>query len=102
MAIDSSTIIAGGIVAVGNIGAVALLVNRTLSKFDANEARTNDHAVLLAQATQNQKATAETLAKVQTSIEELYECRNEHKEQLVAVETLHEFKGCKTLNQGPK
>lgn len=102
MPIDGSTVVAGGIIALGNIGAVALLVNRTLAKFDATEARTNDHAILLARATQNQKATAETLEKVQTSIEELYECRNTHKEQLVAVDTLHDFKGCKILHQGPR
>lgn len=102
MAIDSSTVMAGGIIALGNIGAVALLVNRTLAKFDATEARTNEHAILLERATQNQKTTAETLAKVQISIEELYDSRNDHGEHLVAVDTLHEIKGCKTLNQGPK
>lgn len=102
MAGESSTLLAGALIALGNVGAVGLLVNRTLKKFDATEERTNQHAVLLERATQNQKSTAETLATVQKSIEELYDCRNVHKEQLVAVDTLHEYKGCKILHQGSR
>lgn len=95
MAVDVSTIVAGCIMAAGNVGAVGLLINRTLNKLDATETRTNEHSVLLERATQNQKSTAETLAKVQESIEELYDSRNSHDRELTAVDTLHETKGCK-------
>lgn len=95
MALDISTVVAGVIVAVGNVGAVGLLINRTLNKFDATEKSTNEHSVLLERAAQNQKTTAETLAKVQESIEELYDSRNAHDKELTAVDILHSTRGCK-------
>lgn len=95
MAIDISTIIAGGIIAVGNVGAVGVMVNRTLNKLDATEKTANEHTALLAAAAESQKATAETLERVQESITELYGSRNELEKAQNAVDVLHEVKGCK-------
>lgn len=99
MGVDISTIAAGCIMALGNVGAVGLLINRTLDKVDATEKATNEHSVLIERAAQNQKQTAETLARVQESVEELYDSRNAHEKELTAVDTLHLAKGCK-LPQG--
>lgn len=95
MAVDVSTIIAGGIIAVGNVGAVGVLVSRTLNKVDATEKTVNEHTALLAVA-------AETLERVQESITELYGSRNALEKAQNAVDVLHDVKGCKTFFQGGK
>jgi hypothetical protein len=100
--IDSSIAVAA-IMAIGQIGAVKLLVTSTLKKIDANTETTQSHSVLLAH-------TAEILATVQNQVAEvahnqkdLFESRNRQEKALVAVDTLHELKGCKiTLFQGHK
>lgn len=96
--IDVSTVVSGCIMAIGNVGAVGLLINRALNKLDATEQRTNEHSVLIERATQNQRTTAETLAKVQESVEELYDSRNELKNEMIQVNTLHELKKCKEID----
>lgn len=102
MAIDVSTVVAGFIMAAGNVGAAGLLVNRTLNKQDSTEKTVNEHTALLAAAAESQKATAETLERVQESITELYGSRNALEKAQNAVDVLHDVKGCKTFFQGGK
>ena len=102
MAIDVSTVVAGAIIAIGNVGAVGVLFNRTLNKLDVTEKTSNEHTALLAAAAESQKSTAETLERVQESIAVLYESRNALEKAQNAVDILHEVKGCKTFFQGGK
>lgn len=107
--LDFSTIIGALVLAASNLGAAKLLLTRSLDRQDKMDAKLQDHGILLVKSseaqvamTNTQATTVAALAKVQDSVRELYDSRNAHKEELVAIETLHEFKGCKTLNQGPK
>jgi TolA-binding protein len=109
MAFDPSTIAVALIMALAQLGSVKLLVGRSLKDIDSTKEATNAHAVLLERTAQVQKSTAETLQKVQDSIEELYDARNSTKDNLTEINTLHKIKKCadhvggdQTLYQGSK
>lgn len=95
----NDSIIVAGIMALGQIGAIKILFDRTISKIDANEVTTNSHSVLLAR-------TAEILEGLQDKVDqgaecqrELFDSRNKHGENLAQVNTLHRLKRCEELIQ---
>jgi hypothetical protein len=100
--LDPSTIIGAILLALSNLGAAKLLLTRSLERQDKMDEKIQKHGELLSTASQTQATTVAALAKVQESVKELYESRNAHSEELVAIDTLHDFKGCKVLNQGGK
>ena len=102
MAVDSSSVVVAAIMAASNIGGVGLLLAWYMKRVDANTATAEEHSKMLARAAENQKATAETLERVQKNVDDLYNSRNVHEKKIVEVDTLHDLKGCKQFFQGGK
>lgn len=100
--LDYSTIIGAVVLAASNLGAAKLLLTRSLDRQDKMDEKLQKHGELMSETAQTLKETVKTQAEIQTSVKELFESRNELKEAQVAVDTLHELKGCKVLNQGGK
>lgn len=100
--LDFSTIIGALVLAASNLGAAKLLLTRSLNRQDKMDEKQQEQTKIIAETVATQAQTAATIAGVQKSVEELYASRNAHKEELVAVDTLHELRGCKVLNQGGK
>jgi len=97
--IDLSTIIGAGIIGLAQVAAVRSLVDRTFKQLDETSTSTIRNSALISE-------TVKTLERVQASLDErmvnekaLFDSRNDHDKALVAINTLHEIKGCKTLFQ---
>lgn len=97
MAIDVSTVLSGACIGLANLGCVKLLIDRTLKQNDETTKLANAHSVILATVSENLKTTSETLERVQTNVEELYDARNAHKENLTEINALHKFKRCSDM-----
>lgn len=103
MSIDPSAVIVAVIVAAGNVGAIKILVDRTLKRIDDTATATQDQAVIIERTVQAQKATAETLKQVQESVTDLYESRNSLEKRADRTDHLHKLKKCEdnVFFQGP-
>lgn len=97
---EISTLLVAGVMAVSNLGGVGIMMAWYAKRIDATDQKTNDHAVLLERASENSKATADTLARLNGEVVELFKSRNEHEKDITRVNELHDLKGCKTLFQG--
>jgi hypothetical protein len=102
MAFDPSGIIIGGVMAISNLGGVALLLKWYMSRVDETAKTTNEHSVMMGKTAEIQKATADTLARLSREVGELYRDRNDHAKNLTEINTLHAMKGCKTFYQKGK
>jgi hypothetical protein len=89
---EPSSLIVAGIMAISNLGGISIMLAWYAKRIDATDKKTNEHATLFAQAADNQKATAETLTRLNSSV-------MDHEKNLIQINEMHELKGCKTLFQ---
>jgi cephalosporin-C deacetylase-like acetyl esterase len=88
MQVDWTQISVIGISAGANLGAVAFMVKHYTDKVDKQ-------GEITPKLEQSICTIDKAIESITRSVDELYTSRNKHDQELTAISTLHEFRGCK-------